>query len=102
MKIANQKLNFLIRVVLFMTDFSKKVVFNYFIKGQFSYCPLPWMFSRTTVNHRIRRLQEAGLRALLNDETSTFRDMVSKSKVLYISDGCCTYFDIYYFILYLF
>ena len=72
-----------------MNEFNKKGIFNYFIKRQFSYCLLPWMFSRRAVNHKIR-LQKARLRALLNDVTLTFRDMELKSKVLYISDGCCT------------
>ena len=42
-------------------------------------CPLPWMFSTREVNHKTNRLHERGLRALLNDETSTFNDMLSKS-----------------------
>ena len=62
-----------------MADFSKKVIFNSFIKGQFNYCPLLWTFSTRAVNHIINRLYERGLRALLNDEASTFNDMVSKS-----------------------
>ena len=37
------------------------------------------MFSTRKVNHEINRLHEKGLRALLNDETSTFNDMLSKS-----------------------
>ena len=37
------------------------------------------MFSPRAVNHKINRLHERGLRALLNDETSTFNDMLSKS-----------------------
>ena len=62
-----------------MTDLNKKVIINSFIKGQFNYCPLLWMFSTRAVNHKINRLQERGLRALLNDETTTFNDMLSKS-----------------------
>ena len=62
-----------------MTNFNKKVIFNSFIKGQFNYCPLLWMFSTRAVNHKINRLHERGLRTLLNDETSTFNDMLSKS-----------------------
>ena len=62
-----------------MTDFNKKVVFNSFIKGQFNYCPLFWMFSTRAVNHKINRLHERGLRPLPNDESSTFNDMLSKS-----------------------
>ena len=78
-KTANQKLRVLIRVTPSMTDFNKKVIFNPFIKGQFNYCPLLWMFSTRTVHHKINRLHERGFRALLNDETSTFNDMLSTS-----------------------
>ena len=78
-KAANQKLSALIRVAPFMTDFNKKVIFNSFFKGQFNYCPLLWMFSTRKVNHKINRLHERGLRTLLNDEVSTFNDMLSKS-----------------------
>ena len=77
---ANQKLSALIRVAPLMTDFNKKVTFNFFIKGQFNYCPLLWMFSTRAVNHKINRLHKRGLRALLNDKTSTFNDMLPKSK----------------------
>ena len=62
-----------------MTYFNKKVIFNSFIKGQFSYCPLLWMLSTRAVSHKINRLHERALRALLNDETSIFNDMLSKS-----------------------
>ena len=37
------------------------------------------MFSTRKVNDKICRLHERGLRALLNDETWTFNDMLSKS-----------------------
>ena len=37
------------------------------------------MFSARAVNRKINRLHERGLRTLLNDETSTFDDMLSKS-----------------------
>ena len=37
------------------------------------------MFITRAVNHKINRLHERGLRELLNDETSTFNDMLSKS-----------------------
>ena len=62
-----------------MTDFNKNVRYDSFINGQFNHCPLLWMFSTSAVNHNINRLHERGLRALLNDETSTFNDMLSKN-----------------------
>ena len=36
------------------------------------------MFNTRAVNHNVNKLHEKGLRALLNDETSTFNDMTSK------------------------
>ena len=44
-KTANIKLSALIRFALLMTDFNKKVMSNSFVKGNFNYCPLLWMFS---------------------------------------------------------
>ena len=78
-KTAIQKVSALIRVAPLITDFNKKVIFNSFIKGQFNYCPLLWMFSTRAVSHEINRLHERGLKALLNDETSTFNDVLPKS-----------------------
>ena len=73
---ANQKLSALIRVALLMIDFNKKVIFKSFIKGKVNYCPLLWMFSTTAVNHKINMSHERRLRALLNNETSTFNGML--------------------------
>ena len=38
-----------------------------------------WMLSNKPENHKINRLNERGSKALLNDETLTFNDMLSKS-----------------------
>ena len=43
------------------------------------YCPFLRMFSTRVVNHKINR-HEIGLGALLNNKTSTFNAMLSKSK----------------------
>ena len=69
----------LIRVTFFIIDFNKKVILNSFIKRQFNYCPLPWMFSARAVNHKINRHLERIFRALLNDEISAFNGMLWKS-----------------------
>ena len=37
------------------------------------------MFNTATLNHKINRLHERGLIALLNDEILTFNGMLSKS-----------------------
>ena len=71
-KKANQELIVLIRVTPFMADFHN-VIFNLFIKEQFSYFPL---------NHKIYRLDKIGLRALLHDETSTLMTCYQKVTIL--------------------
>ena len=38
------------------------------------------MFSTRAVNHEVNRLHVRGLRALVNDEDSTFNNMLSKTK----------------------
>ena len=78
-KISKHNLSARIRVAPLMTDFNKRVTFNSFIKEQFHYCLLLWMFSTRAVNHKINRLHERGLRALLNYKTSKFNEMLSKS-----------------------
>ena len=78
-KIAKHKLSARIRVPPLMTDFNKRVTFNSFIKQQFHYCPLLWIFSTRAVNHKINRLHGRGLRALLNYKTSKFNEMQSES-----------------------
>ena len=42
------------------------------------------MFSSRAVNHEINRLHERALR--LNDETSTFNDMLSKSNDITVNE----------------
>ena len=72
-------LSALINAAPFMTDFNQKVIFNSFIKGRYNYCTLLWMFSTRAINHKINRLHERELTALLSDENSTFQDKLSKS-----------------------
>ena len=77
-KKSNQTLSILIRVSSF-TDFNKMVIFNSVIKGQFSYRPLLQRFSTTAVNHKISTLHKRRMSVLLNDTTSTFKNMLPKS-----------------------
>ena len=79
-KTGNQTLSALIRVASFMIGFNKKIKFNSFIKRQFNYFPLIWMFSTRAVKHKINRLYERVLIILLIYETWTFfNDTLSKS-----------------------
>ena len=52
-KKANQKLNALARITKFTSPFQRKTLLNSFIKSQFSYCPLIWMFISKGLNKKI-------------------------------------------------
>ena len=48
---------------------------NSFIKSQFSYCSLIWMFTFKGLNKKINRIHEKSLRLVLNDYQSMLDEM---------------------------
>ena len=75
-KKANQKLNALARITKFTSPFQRKTLLNSFIKSQFSYHPLIWMFTSKGLNRKINRFHEKSLRLILNDNQSTVDEML--------------------------
>ena len=73
-KKTNQKLNALFRVSSFMSVDKLSLLINSFIRSQFSYCPLIWMFCNRTSMNKINRIQERCLRLVLNDYTTESGD----------------------------
>ena len=55
-----------------------------FIKSQFAYCPLIWMFCRRTSHTRINHLHERALGIVYNDNESTFEDLLKKDNYVSI------------------
>ena len=69
-KKRNQKLHALSRVKHYMGFEQNKFIISYFIKFQFSYCPLVWIFgSRTTMNN------DKGLRLITNNWLKNFNEL---------------------------
>ena len=67
--------------------FSKmKLLLESFVKSQFSYCPLVWMFSNRAMNARINKLQERSLRILYRDDESTFEELLVKDNSITVHD----------------
>ena len=60
-KTANQKLSALIKVAPLAPLMTEKVVFISFIKGQFHYRPLIWMFNTRAVNQKINKALKISL-----------------------------------------
>ena len=77
-KKASQKLHALGRVSKYMSFKQRRIIMKSFINSQFGYCPLVWMFHSRTLNHRINRIHERGLRIVYDDYNSTFDELLLK------------------------
>ena len=51
-----------------------------FIESRFCYCPLVWMFCWRQTNERIYHIHERTLRAVYNDELSSFAELLGRNK----------------------
>jgi len=79
-KKANQKLSALSRISCYMHQKQRKLIINSFIKSQFNYCPLIWLFCSRKANNKIDNIQERSLRLLCNDYESSFIELLSLNK----------------------
>ena len=72
-KKASQKIWAFSRLINYLNDSKKKIIFNALIKSQLSYCPLVWMFCSRQTNNKIH---ERALRIVLSDYFSDFETML--------------------------
>ena len=56
----------------------RRIVMKTFIESQFNYCPLIWMFHLRTINNKINRLYERGLKIAYSDFKSSFEGLLMK------------------------
>ena len=77
-KSANKRAGALMRLRNKLNVDQKILLYNSFIKSQFSYCPLIWMFHGKSTNNKVNRIQKRALMAVYNDFHSTFDQLLSK------------------------
>jgi len=75
-KKGNQKLHALARIAKYLDKDKLRALMNAFIKSQFNYCSLIWMFHSRTLNNKINRLHERALRIVYKDYNSTFKELL--------------------------
>ena len=75
-KKASQKIWALSRLINYLNDSEKKMIFNGLMKSQFSYCLLLWMFCSRQTNNMINKINGKALRNVLNDNISGFESML--------------------------
>ena len=90
-KKANQKLHALSRVKFCMGSEQNKLIMSSFIKSQFSYCPLIWMFCSRTSMNKLNNIHEKCLRLLTNDHDSNFNGQLESFHELSICKTCINF-----------
>ena len=76
-KRASQKLHALARVSPFMGSDKLRLLMNSFIKAQFSYCPLIWMFHDRCLNAEVNKTHERALRIVYKDSHADCQAMLT-------------------------
>ena len=77
-KRASQKLNALAGVAPYMNMQKRRIIMKSFVKSQFGYCPLIWMFHSRRLNNKINSVHEITLRITYQDRISTFQELLNK------------------------
>ena len=85
-KKANRKLSALARLSKFLPFDKRKLLFNTFVRSQFAYCPLVWMFHDRNINNRINSLHERALRLVYRDVESSFTELLEKDNTFTIHE----------------
>ena len=75
-KRASQKLHALARVSAFMNPDKLRLLMNSFIKSQFSYCPLIWMFHDRALNAKVNKIQERALRIVYKNSHADYETLL--------------------------
>ena len=77
-KRASQKLNVLARVAPNINMQKRRIVMKYFVKSQFGFSSLIWMFHSRRLNNKINSIHERALRITYQDHLSTFHELLNK------------------------
>ena len=72
-KNANKKFDAVTRVQKYMTTDQKKLIFSSFVKSQFTYCPLIWMFCKKRSLRRINNIHKRCLPVIQQNYVKTLR-----------------------------
>ena len=76
-KKAGNKLNALTRMTNILNHFRKNTLVKLFIKGQFNYCPLLWMFCSLSSNNLINKTHEMALSLTSEINDIPFNELLS-------------------------
>ena len=85
-KKTSNKIHAFGRVAKYMGSKKIKLIMQTFIENEFNYCPLIWMMHNRTLYNKINKLHERALRIALDDDISSYSDLLVKSQSYTIHD----------------
>ena len=56
----------------------RRILMNAFLKVQFNYCPVIWVFHSRSLNNKLNRFHERYLGIIYNDKRSTFEELLAE------------------------
>ena len=77
---AGEELSVLARLLNFMCTIKKRILMKAFIKLQFGYCRLIWVFHTSGVNNKVDHLHERSLRIVYKNNISSFEELFKTNK----------------------
>ena len=80
-KKAAQQLNVMRRIGHNLSLLNRLTIFHTFVLSNFNFCPLAWHFCSETNTKKMEKLQERGLRFVYNDFSSSYEDLLTKTKL---------------------
>ena len=90
-KRASQKVHAVAKVSSFMNPDKLRLLMNSFIKSQFSYCPLIWMFHDRGINAKINKIQERALRIVYHNSHADYETLLKLDHAVSIHQGNLQY-----------
>ena len=86
-KKCNQKLHALAGISKYLSKDKLRMIMNTYIKSQFNYCPLIWMFHNRLLNDKIDKLHERALGFVYSGENLTFQQLLEKDNSITVHQG---------------
>ena len=76
----NSKIGVLTKMRKLVSEKTKQRLFKSVILPGLNYCLIVWLFIRASDKRKLERMQEKGLRAVFNDNTSSYENLMFKAK----------------------
>ena len=82
---ASHQINALKRISRYLDIDGRLRIYQAFIKSNFTYCPVSWIFCGKRNSDKLEKLQERALRVVYNEYSMPYRDLLLHARILPLS-----------------